>query len=276
MANESGDGDATRASLWGRRTGATAAAAAQPAAAAAMAASTASGHLNTQPLPAAPSATNGGGRSKKSAKKKQSQPAQALDFGPRLQDRMTSIEQSGFYKTLVDDIYPLVAAFGGKAGSDKKLDCVCYGIGSIAESKLAQFQFALLLLMIRDLEFGQVHMYEPMMTAAEAEFAVSRGITIIPENENGKRLVANHTLFYMPHCEGFLYSNVLEANWAHTDQIAIMGNSFETYDRHSIGDRLQTTCPFVAKSLAIVTETPMQAFAECETAFNNTSLLRFK
>eukprot|EP00842_Homolaphlyctis_polyrhiza_P005975 jgi/Hompol1/6379/HPOL_004959-RA len=64
-------------------------------------------------------------------------------------------------------------------------DCVCYGIGSIAESKLSQYQFALLLLLMDQCKFNAVHLYEPLLTDIENKFIESNGITLITENEVG-------------------------------------------------------------------------------------------
>lgn len=39
------------------------------------------------------------------------------------------------------------------------------------------------------------------------------------------------TLFYMPHCEEWMYDNVLAANWGSEQlrRVAILGNSFRNY-----------------------------------------------
>ncbi|KAJ1973220.1 hypothetical protein H4R33_006997, partial [Dimargaris cristalligena] len=51
-----------------------------------------------------------------------------------------------------------------------------------------------------------------------------------------RQIVDRLTLFYMPHCEGFMYHNLLEANlvddkWEH---VAFIGNNLQRYiDRYS-------------------------------------------
>lgn len=52
---------------------------------------------------------------------------------------------------------------------------------------------------------------------------------VLTENEQGKRVASSPTLFYLPHCEGGLCSNVLRANAGSLGNIAILGNSFRSY-----------------------------------------------
>ena len=52
---------------------------------------------------------------------------------------------------------------------------------------------------------------------------------VLTENEQGKRVAISPTLFYLPHCEGGLCSNVLRANAGSLGKIAILGNSFRSY-----------------------------------------------
>ena len=52
---------------------------------------------------------------------------------------------------------------------------------------------------------------------------------VLTEDEQGKRVATSPTLFYLPHCEGGLCSNVLRANAGSLGSIAILGNSFHSY-----------------------------------------------
>ncbi|KAL3530287.1 hypothetical protein ACH5RR_009609 [Cinchona calisaya] len=49
----------------------------------------------------------------------------------------------------------------------------------------------------------------------------------------GRRQASRPTLFFMPHCEGGLYDNLLQANWGISmlNQIVLFGNSFEAYEQ---------------------------------------------
>ena len=54
-------------------------------------------------------------------------------------------------------------------------------------------------------------------------------IHVLTLDEKGCRHVEEQTLFYMPHCEMWLYSNVLSSNWTSVSNVVIMGNSFAEY-----------------------------------------------
>ena len=59
----------------------------------------------------------------------------------------------------------------------------------------------------------------------------------LAQNEHGRRTATAPTLFYLPHCEAPLCCNILEANAACLERIAILGNSFKLYhDRYNAMD----------------------------------------
>ncbi|RKP34538.1 hypothetical protein BJ085DRAFT_21283, partial [Dimargaris cristalligena] len=127
-------------------------------------------------------------------------------------------------------------------------DIICFGIGSLWSSKDSQLQMALL----RHLETlakiqGSVSAFDPVFTNIEKAAIKSYGYSVITENNvrvfrfsvqlgGIKRPTNRLTLFYMPHCEGFMYHNLLEANlvddkWEH---VAFIGNNLQRYiDRYS-------------------------------------------
>ncbi len=116
------------------------------------------------------------------------------------------------------------------------LDVVCYGIGQISVFRNAEYQLALIILVIRRNIFGyfsscKFHFYDPIMNAIEiAAMEHFSGIQIL-QNEEGKRRVSAPTLFYMPHCGKALYNNLLWANWKleNLRNLIIVGNSFSGY-----------------------------------------------
>ena len=71
--------------------------------------------------------------------------------------------------------------------------------------------------------------FDPVLSKLETSLLLTEfGASIITQNEEGKRKVKRRTLFFMPHCDLWLYSNVLWANWAPAGLAAtvIAGNSF--------------------------------------------------
>ncbi len=52
---------------------------------------------------------------------------------------------------------------------------------------------------------------------------------MLGENEEGRRRAARPTLFYLPHCEADLCSNLVEANLGCGTLAVVLGNSFALY-----------------------------------------------
>ncbi|OMJ24662.1 SRR1-like protein [Smittium culicis] len=140
---------------------------------------------------------------------------------------------SKFYSKLCEQVFPKIREFNPD-------EIVCYGIGSFSTLSAAQIQLALLLI-IRD-ELLQncpstspsntntttiststtnsktcfrVLAYDPVFSDSDSKLLSHFGILIIPTNEAAKRYALSNTLFYMPHCEAFLYDNLLFANSTH-------------------------------------------------------------
>lgn len=110
---------------------------------------------------------------------------------------------------------------------------VVYGLGSPQESKAARYQLALAVL-LRDLLRGlslPCEAFDPVFTPLDAALLRHWGFTVPPHNDAAARAVTARTLFYMPHCEGWLYDNLLAANWAPAAmrRIIILGNPFSQY-----------------------------------------------
>eukprot|EP00727_Mastigamoeba_balamuthi_P007036 m51a1_g2953 hypothetical protein (949) ;mRNA; r:644651-649202 len=121
-------------------------------------------------------------------------------------------------------------------------DVVCYGIGNACCSRPCLYQFAFLSLLPKALSArGSLHVYDPMMSPLSKSLAESFGATVLDANERGCRQVdgacEQQTVFFMPHCGKGLYCNVLNANWdaRRIPRIALIGNSFESYSRRSLG-----------------------------------------
>ncbi|OMJ28738.1 SRR1-like protein [Smittium culicis] len=135
---------------------------------------------------------------------------------------------SKFYSKLCDKIFPKIREFNPD-------EIVCYGIGSFSALSAAQIQLALLLVIKDELLQNcpsnppsttatisnstnnsntclRVLAYDPVFSDSDTKLLNHFGILIIPTNEAAKRYALSNTLFYMPHCEAFLYDNLLSAN----------------------------------------------------------------
>ncbi|KAJ2467292.1 hypothetical protein GGI02_004083 [Coemansia sp. RSA 2322] len=160
-------------------------------------------------------------------------------------------------------------------------EIVCYGIGSLA-SQVSQWQLALVLL-INQYVGVDTCAFDPVTLATDIETFHRFGISMIAENEEAKRVATKRTLFFMPHCEQFLYDNVLAANWE-PDQLArvlIIGNHLARYKDIQSGDEFAKNSPFISRVLPHVTCTDLPSekllnLRHCPFAFTDTCLQQFR
>ncbi|KJE92183.1 SRR1-like protein, variant [Capsaspora owczarzaki ATCC 30864] len=122
--------------------------------------------------------------------------------------------------------------------------------GTLSDSVLARYQFALCLALQEHLKIpGQVHVFDPVFTVQDIAAVQQLGGAIISENEEAKRKASVPTLFYMPHCGGRLYNNLLWANWspAALARVLILGNPLSRYAERMSNASFQTALPYIAQ-----------------------------
>lgn len=157
------------------------------------------------------------------------------------------------------------------------LQVVLYGLGSIADSEISRCQLALILLLKQRFAWvGDVEVYDPVLSQSERKVMADMGCLPIAVDEKGSRSISRPTLFYMPHCEDWLYDNVLQANWVpHTlHQLVILGNSFQDYqERWSSPIGGKSKPPFhVIQYQQVAQEIPLKATSSPDLpGFNNLS-----
>ena len=133
-------------------------------------------------------------------------------------------------------------------------------------------------------------MFDPVLDELERGLLAARGCALRPVDEKG-RVRAAGSLLFMPHCDRWLYSNALEANWSRDalPRLAILGNSFGAYaaaqsraacERESAWCRVLRAAPFVTerpcdedKAAAGIGTGGASAF---DHAFNNLALHTFE
>ncbi|KAI8976259.1 hypothetical protein BDB01DRAFT_804046 [Pilobolus umbonatus] len=188
-----------------------------------------------------------------------------------LKERKQVLEESRFYKELSvllkEHLVPI-----------QPVDIICYGIGSMQKSKIAQYQF-ILALMLRSLLniTGKMSIYDPVMTPLDKELSTYHSIDIIEENEDGKRSVDKPTLFYMPHCGRGLYSNTLSANWnkKQLPLVTIVGNRFDMYVGSQLEKDLIRECPYLIPVMDIVEVVSFPKEFDNNQIFNDMSIQTF-
>uniref|UniRef100_A0A7N0TLG3 SRR1-like domain-containing protein n=1 Tax=Kalanchoe fedtschenkoi TaxID=63787 RepID=A0A7N0TLG3_KALFE len=160
-------------------------------------------------------------------------PERELKLVHKLHVCMKTLESSDFCSSFLDQIQStLIDSFSRVLGSESKMHMVIYGIGSIEAYENPRVQLSLALLMKKRLNWvGDVEVFDPVLSPTESSVIRSLGCSVIPVNEQGKRLATRPTLFFMPHCDLSLYNNLLLTNWCPKmlNHIALLGNSFKIY-----------------------------------------------
>ncbi|KAE9125754.1 hypothetical protein PF007_g6247 [Phytophthora fragariae] len=173
---------------------------------------------------------------------------------------------------------------------------VGYGLGSFCASSNAVHQLGFLVALKEALDAGETtattsadriqhraEIFDPAMNKSDAAIAASLDVSVIEDNEHGRRRVARNTVFFMPHCGKTLYENVLACNWGPSmAKLVIIGNSFSAYgDRVLAAQERQEL--LLVRVLPYLEEVPLSCgvtkahadFARYEAAFNDLSAHRF-
>ncbi|XP_043831804.1 SRR1-like protein [Dromiciops gliroides] len=161
--------------------------------------------------------------------------------------------------------------------STNHFKCVCYGIGTFSSCGIARIQLAFLLLFLEKFQIPRHHCYifDPLFSELEISVLNSLGLTVLNENEEGKRSIRGEpTIFYMIHCGTALYNNLLWSNWSvdSLSKMMIIGNSFKGTEGKLLTRILQKNYPYVAKSLKGVEEIEFPQTIQYMDVFNDTAI----
>eukprot|EP00658_Telonema_sp_P-2_P036791 TRINITY_DN26540_c0_g1_i3.p1 TRINITY_DN26540_c0_g1~~TRINITY_DN26540_c0_g1_i3.p1 ORF type:complete len:334 (-),score=69.12 TRINITY_DN26540_c0_g1_i3:406-1407(-) len=150
------------------------------------------------------------------------------------------------------------------------VDIVCLGLGRVGSSAVAQHQAGLLLAMASELPgVRSVAAFDPVLSREECQALRLLGVEV---SEPSSYRVQRTTLFYMPHCEGELYNNVLWANRDHLERVGIVGNSLSAYRDSLEPLRYTEGMPACACAMAAMEELSIQNDYRPMEIFNNTAL----
>ncbi|XP_037672728.1 SRR1-like protein isoform X2 [Choloepus didactylus] len=157
------------------------------------------------------------------------------------------------------------------------LKCVCYGIGNFATCIIARNQLTFLLLFLEKCQIPRSHcwVYDPLFSQLEIAVLNALGVTVLSENEEGKRNICGKpTIFYMLHCGTALYNNLLWSNWSvdALSKMIIIGNSFKRLEERLLTRILQKNYPYIAKILKGLEELEFPQTSQYMDIFNDTSI----
>ncbi|CAI5797256.1 SRR1 domain containing [Podarcis lilfordi] len=156
------------------------------------------------------------------------------------------------------------------------LQCVCYGIGNFSSCIQAQYQLAFLLLLLEELKIPEdlCYIFDPVFSTLEIKVLADLGLTVLLENEEGKRCIHNPTIFYMVHCGKALYNNLLWSNWSieALSKTVIIGNSFKGIEDRMLSRIFQKDYSYIAKVLIATDEEALPSHPQYLDIFNDTSV----
>ncbi|KAK5871400.1 hypothetical protein PBY51_004284 [Eleginops maclovinus] len=161
----------------------------------------------------------------------------------------------------------------------QNLDCVCYGLGSFSSCVSARFQLAMLLLL---LDAGQIPLkdcfiYDPAFSSGEREVLMQLGLTVLTDNEEGKRLATKPTLFYLMHCGKALYNNLLWKNWS-TQSLPLMiiiGNSFNGILERTIEREFKRDYIYITQAVSVCEDRLLPCPSRLIDVFSDTAVITF-
>ncbi|XP_053181732.1 SRR1-like protein [Scomber japonicus] len=168
---------------------------------------------------------------------------------------------------------------GRDSRTSQHLECVCYGLGSFSSCVSARFQLAMLLLL---LDAGQIPLkdcsvYDPAFTSGERDVLKELGLTVLTENEEGKRSATKPTLFYLMHCGKALYNNLLWKNWS-TQQLPLMiiiGNSFNGMKDRAIEREFKQDYRYISQAVDVCEESVLPCPPRLIDVFSDTAVITF-
>lgn len=168
---------------------------------------------------------------------------------------------------------------GGNCSSIGHMQCVCYGLGSFSSCFSARYQLAMLLLLLdaAQIELSDCFVYDPVFSAGEKTVLKETGLTVLSENEEGKRQADKPTLYYMMHCGKALYNNILWKNWSKhcLTQIIIIGNSFHGMRDRTIDREFNRDYNYISQITSVCKEKLLPCPSHMIDVFSDTAVITF-
>lgn len=186
------------------------------------------------------------------------------------------LQNSDYFQDLSSKLFNLINSHS--FGNVKEL--VCYGIGNFSENIAARYQMSMLSLLQSTLEIDSEHtfIYDPIFSKNECSFISSKlNCTLLNVNEEGKRVLGDSTLFFMPHCGKALYNNLLWSNWSYPKlrNLIIFGNSFDEILSNTPDRLLKENASYIVKIKPYYHEVSIPSKFVYEDIFNSLSFLSF-
>ncbi|XP_061906821.1 SRR1-like protein [Entelurus aequoreus] len=216
-----------------------------------------------------------------------------LDVGKtikRIKETVAELKCEEVWKEWKDQILPSLNHKNNKDSAEifheslddkiSPLQCVCYGLGTFSSCVSARYQLAMMLLL---LDAGKIllkdcFVFDPAFSPGEKDVLRALGLTVLTENEEGKRLATRPTLFYLMHCGKALYNNLLWKNWSAQclPLLMIIGNSFSSMRERMLEREFQRDYRYISQAVTVCEDRPLTCPSRLLDVFGDTALITFK
>uniref|UniRef100_A0A8C6SWX1 SRR1 domain containing n=1 Tax=Neogobius melanostomus TaxID=47308 RepID=A0A8C6SWX1_9GOBI len=171
------------------------------------------------------------------------------------------------------------ADHSGNCSSPGQMQCVCYGLGPFSSCVSARYQLAMLLLLLEaaQIELSDCFIYDPIFSNGEKAVLKELGLTVLTENEEGKRRANEPTLFYLLHCGKALYNNLLWKNWDthYLTQMIIIGNCFSALKDRAIDREFSRDYNYISRITSVCKEILLPCPSHMIDVFSDSAVLTF-
>lgn len=179
------------------------------------------------------------------------------------------MQNSLFSKSISNNLSKLLSTLN----SNTIAEVICYGLGSFSRYRSSKYQLATIIL-IKNQYYCKVSLFDPVFTETEIEALNALELSVIKQNEEGKRVITNNlpTLIYMPHCPSQLLNNFLFSNWGtQLRSCVIFCNSWsEVFEQNPL-EFLGNETNYISRINPYVVEIKLEKNVEFMEIFNSTS-----
>ncbi|XP_077417273.1 SRR1-like protein isoform X2 [Vanacampus margaritifer] len=159
------------------------------------------------------------------------------------------------------------------------LECVCYGLGTFSSCVSARYQLAIMLLLLdaAKIPLKDCLVFDPAFSSGEKDVLRELGLTVLTDNEEGKRQATKPTLFYLMHCGKALYNNLLWKNWSPKclPLVVIIGNSFSGIRERMIEREFKRDYSYISQAVTVCEERQLTCPSHLTDVFSDTALMTF-
>lgn len=184
---------------------------------------------------------------------------------------MTELKASEYFKRSLEVII-------SRTTKNPPLSIICLGIGNFSDCHIARNQLAYILAIKNALDITKAIFHEPVFTTSEINALQSLGCLVHRVNLEGKCLLSEPTLAYLPHCPKQLTNNFLWCNWSpkYLQNLILIGNSFTQTIENTVQRFLDIDASYITRLHPLTEEQQLRNNYRFTDIFNDTAVHTFE